>query len=40
LHEQREVVADAARAARRRALDNTRDAWFQMRAQWIRDLFL
>jgi glycosyltransferase involved in cell wall biosynthesis len=40
LHEQRDVVADAARAARRRALDNTRDAWFQMRAQWIRDLFL
>ena len=39
LHENRAVLAHAARAARRRALDNTRAAWFDMRAAWIRDLF-
>ena len=39
LHENRVLVADASRAARRRALDNTRAIWFNMRADWIRDLF-
>jgi glycosyltransferase involved in cell wall biosynthesis len=39
LHENRCLIVNAARAARRRALDNTRSAWFNMRAQWIRDLF-
>jgi glycosyltransferase involved in cell wall biosynthesis len=40
LHENRHLLVDAARAARRRALDNTRTQWFTMRAQWVRDLFL
>jgi len=40
LHENRQMLVDAGRSARRRALDNTRTQWFEMRAQWIRDLFL
>jgi len=40
LHENRKLLVDAARAARRRALDNTRGQWFEMRARWVRDLFL
>ena len=40
LHENRHLLADAGRAARRRALENTRIQWFNMRAQWVRDLFL
>ncbi len=40
LNENRQMLGDAAKAARRRALENTRGAWFNMRAQWIRDLFL
>jgi len=40
LHENRSLLAEAGRGARRRALDNTRTEWFKMRTQWIRDLFL
>ncbi len=40
LHENRQLLVDAGRSARRRALDNTRTQWFAMRAQWVRDLFL
>ncbi len=40
LHENRQLLVDSARAARRRAMDNTRTAWFNMRARWIKDLFL
>jgi glycosyltransferase involved in cell wall biosynthesis len=39
LHGNRAMLIHAACEARRRALDNTRTAWFNMRAQWIRDLF-
>jgi len=40
LHRHRELIEHASREARERALNNTMSIWFEMRAQWIRDLFL
>ena len=39
LHRNREMLADAARAARTRALENTRSEWFRIRAQWTLPVF-
>jgi glycosyltransferase involved in cell wall biosynthesis len=38
LHEGHALLAEMSRAARERALVNTRSAWFEWRAQWIREL--
>ncbi|HZT33955.1 MAG TPA: glycosyltransferase [Bryobacteraceae bacterium] len=38
-HADRALLARAAAAARERGLHNTRQAWFQLRAAWIRSLF-
>ena len=38
-HIDRDLLRDASFAARRRALDNTRTFWNQLRASWIRELF-
>ena len=35
----RELLADASYAARRRALDNTRSFWNHLRAGWVREMF-
>lgn len=38
LHRDRSLLANAAHAARQRALENTRAEWFRMRAQWTLSL--
>ena len=39
-HEDRALLARCAVAARERALRNTRSAWYRLRADWTRALFL
>jgi glycosyltransferase involved in cell wall biosynthesis len=38
LHTERATLASASRAARRRALENTRSEWFRIRANWTLSL--
>ena len=33
------VLSEVSRGARRRALDNTREEWFRLRAEWTQSLF-
>lgn len=39
LDRERIRLAEVSRGARRRALDNTREEWFRLRAEWVRSLF-
>ena len=40
LHEDRLLLIKLSDGARTRAIQNTRETWFQLRTQWIRELFL